>query len=72
MQQIIVHLIIKNQKEIGLKDFSKIPNGAPRVEHSMILLYSLWSNRKKISINRMVEITSTNPAKIFGLYPKRE
>ena len=61
----------KNQKEIGLKDFSKIPNGAPGVEHRMILLYSFGVREERISINKLVEITSENPSKIFGLYPNK-
>jgi dihydropyrimidinase len=60
----------KDQKELGRKDFSKIPNGMPGVETR---LYLLWEavREKKISLNRFVEITSTAPAKIFGLYPRK-
>ncbi len=59
------------QKEEGKDDFRKIPNGAGGVEHRLELLYTYGVNTNKISINRFVEITSTNPAKIFGLYPKK-
>lgn len=61
---------MKDQKELGRGDFSKIPNGMPGVETR---LYLLWEGvtQGKISINRFVEITSTAPAKIFGLYGKK-
>jgi dihydropyrimidinase len=61
---------MKDQKELGRGDFSKIPNGMPGVETR---LYLLWEGvrEKKISLNRFVEITSTAPAKIFGLYPRK-
>jgi dihydropyrimidinase len=61
---------MKEQKELGRNDFSKIPNGMPGVETR---LYLLWEGvrEKKISMNRFVEITSTAPAKIFGLYPRK-
>ena len=61
---------MKDQKELGRGDFSKIPNGMPGVETR---LYLLWEGvvDKRISINRFVEITSTAPAKIFGLYGKK-
>ncbi len=61
---------MKDQKELGRGDFSKIPNGMPGVETR---LYLLWEGvrDKRISINRFVEIVATAPAKIFGLYPKK-
>ncbi|HUJ57919.1 MAG TPA: dihydropyrimidinase [Kofleriaceae bacterium] len=61
---------MKDQKELGRNDFSKIPNGMPGVETR---LYLLWEGvtRGKISMNRFVEITSTAPAKIFGMYGKK-
>ena len=61
---------MKDQKELGRGDFSKIPNGMPGVETR---LYLLWEGvrDKRISINRFVEITATAPAKIFGLYPRK-
>ncbi|MBC5997073.1 dihydropyrimidinase [Romboutsia ilealis] len=61
----------KKQKELGMEDFSKIPNGAPGVEHRVGLLYTYGVSTNKISINRMVELLSTNPAKIYGLYPQK-
>ncbi len=61
---------MKDQKELGRGDFSKIPNGMPGVETR---LHLLWDGVRagRISINRFVEITATAPAKIFGLYPKK-
>lgn len=61
----------KNQKELGINDFSKIPNGSPGVEHRISLLYTYGVCTNKITINRMVEVMCTKPAKIFGLYPQK-
>lgn len=61
----------KEQKELGLNDFSKIPNGGPGVEHRMSLVYNGGVVGGRISLNRFVEITSTNPARIFGLFPRK-
>lgn len=61
----------KGQKELGRGDFSKIPNGAPGVEHRMALLYTYGVAKGRISLNKFVEITSTNAAKIFGMYPEK-
>src|SRR5688572_30866176 len=59
------------QKKMGEKDFSKIPNGHPAIEHRMELLFSEGVNKGKISLNKFVEVTSTNAAKIFGMYPSK-
>ena len=61
----------REQKQMGKDDFSKIPNGHPAIEHRMELLYSEGVNKGKISLNKYVEVTSTNPAKIFGMFPKK-
>ena len=61
---------MKGQKELGKDNFSKIPNGMPGVETRMYLLYEAVT-QGKISMNRFVEITSTAPAKIFGMYPRK-
>ena len=61
----------KEQKELGLNDFSKIPNGGPGVEHRMSLVYNGGVAQGRISVNRFVEITSTAAAKIFGLFPRK-
>ncbi|MDP2014461.1 MAG: amidohydrolase family protein, partial [Actinomycetota bacterium] len=60
----------KEQKELGLGDFSKIPNGIGSVEHRMDLIYQGVVDGQ-ISIERWVEITSTTPARMFGLYPQK-
>jgi len=60
-----------NQKEKGKNDFRKIANGAGGVEHRLALLYTFGVLRNKISLNDFVRLTSTNPAKIFGLYPRK-
>jgi dihydropyrimidinase len=62
---------MKEQKELGKNDFSKIPNGGPGVEHRMSLIYNGGVVGGKISVNRFVEITSTAAAKIFGLFPRK-
>jgi dihydropyrimidinase len=59
------------QKRLGLDDFRKIANGAGGVEHRMELLYTYGVKTSQIGLNRFVEITSANAAKIFGLYPKK-
>lgn len=61
----------KGQKDIGRENFSKIPNGAPGVEHRIYLMYTYGVCEGKISINKMSEILSTNAAKTFGLYPEK-
>ena len=60
----------KGQKDMGRDSFAKIPNGAPGVETRMALLYKAVA-QGRISLNRMVEIASTNPAKIMGMYPSK-
>ena len=60
----------KEQKELGLGDFSKIPNGIGSVEHRMDLLYQGVVDGR-ISLERWVEITSTTPARMFGMYGKK-
>lgn len=59
------------QKLMGKDDFSKIPNGHPAIENRMELLFSEGVNKGKISLNKFVEVTSTNAAKIFGMFPKK-
>jgi dihydropyrimidinase len=62
---------MKEQKELGKNDFSKIPNGGPGVENRMSLIYNGGVAEGRISLNRFVEITSTAAAKIFGLFPRK-
>jgi dihydropyrimidinase len=58
------------QKQLGKDDFSKIPNGAPGIETRLMLL---WEGVRagKIDAHKFVEITSTNPARMFGLWPRK-
>ncbi|HYU78314.1 MAG TPA: dihydropyrimidinase [Vicinamibacterales bacterium] len=62
---------MKEQKVLGKDDFSKIPNGAPGIETRMSLVYDGGVRTGRISLNRWVELTSTSPAKIFGLFPRK-
>ncbi len=61
----------KDQKELGIDDFSKIPNGGPGVENRMSLVHSGGVVPGRISLNRFVELTSTAAAKMFGIFPKK-
>ena len=61
----------KEQKELGKDDFTKIPNGGPGIEHRMSLIYSGGVAKGRFSVNRFVELVSTTPAKLFGLYPRK-
>jgi dihydropyrimidinase len=60
----------KDQKELGRGDFSKIPNGIPGVEHRMDLLHQ-GVVAGELSLARWVEVASTTPARMFGLYPRK-
>lgn len=62
---------MKEQKDLGRDDFSKIPNGAPGIETRMSLVYDGGVRSGRLSLNRFVELTSTSPAKIFGLFPRK-
>jgi dihydropyrimidinase len=59
------------EKRLGENDFSKIPNGAPGIETRMSLVFDGGVRTGRISLNRFVELTSTSPAKIFGLFPRK-
>jgi dihydropyrimidinase len=59
------------QKLMGKDDFSKIPNGHPAIENRMELLYSEGVDKGKITLNKYVEVACTNPAKIFGMFPRK-
>ncbi len=58
-------------KELGKDDFTKIPNGLPGVGDRLMVFWTSAVVSGRISPNRFVEMTSTNPAKIFGLYPRK-
>ncbi|MBT8379316.1 MAG: dihydropyrimidinase [Ignavibacteria bacterium] len=59
------------QKDLGKNDFTKIPSGGPGIENRMQLLFEGGVNGRRFSINRWVDLTSTTPAKLFGMYPKK-
>jgi dihydropyrimidinase len=61
----------EDQKILGKDDFTKIPNGGPGVENRLQLLYHHGVNDGKMSVNRFVELVSTTPARLFGLYPRK-
>ena len=61
----------KDQKILGIDDFSKIPNGGPGVENRMSLVFNGGVNSGRISLNKFVELTSTAAAKTFGLFPRK-
>jgi dihydropyrimidinase len=58
-------------KELGRPSFDKIPNGMPGIEDRVPVMWHYGVNGGRFSANRFVEITATNPAKIFGLYPRK-
>jgi dihydropyrimidinase len=58
-------------KELGLEDFTKIPNGLPGVGDRLPILWTYGVRSGKLTPNQFVAINSTNPAKIFGLYPRK-
>jgi dihydropyrimidinase len=61
----------EDQKQLGRGDFTKIPNGGPGIENRLQLIFHHGVNQGKLSLNRFVELTSTTPARLFGMYPKK-
>jgi dihydropyrimidinase len=61
----------KDQKEMGRGDFTKIPNGLPGVEDRLAILYTYGVIRGKLSLQRMIDVFATTPAKFYGLYPRK-
>lgn len=64
------HGILKS-KQLGVDDFSKIPNGAPGVEFRLPLLFDGGVKAGRIGLNRFVQLTATAPAKMFGMFPRK-
>ncbi len=62
---------MKEQKELGKDDFTKIPNGGPGIEHRLSLVYNGGVHGGRFSPNRFVQLVATAPAKLFGLYPRK-
>jgi dihydropyrimidinase len=65
------HLGYRMQKMRGKDDFSLIPNGAPGIETRLVSLFDIGVMQGRLSLNRFVQLTSTTPAKLFGLFPKK-
>jgi dihydropyrimidinase len=61
----------KGDKELGWYDFTKIPNGGPGIENRLQLTFNYGVKTEKFSSSLWVELNSTNPAKIFGMYPQK-
>jgi dihydropyrimidinase len=61
----------EDQKSLGKNDFTKIPNGGPGIENRLQLLHHHGVGQGNFSINRFVELVSTAPARIFGMYPQK-
>lgn len=61
----------KGQKELGKDDFSKIPNGAPTIEDRLAVLWQIGVNSGVMGLNTFVAVTSTNAARLFGLFPRK-
>ena len=59
------------QKTLGKDDFSKIPNGGPGIENRLHMLHHFGVREGRISMRRFVELVSTNPARFFGMYPRK-
>jgi dihydropyrimidinase len=59
------------QKTLGRDDFSKIPNGAPGIETRLTLVHNGGVRAGRLNLNRFVEVCSTTPAKMFGLFPRK-
>ncbi|MBK6622829.1 MAG: dihydropyrimidinase [Saprospirales bacterium] len=59
------------QKQMGKSDFARIPNGHPGIEHRVELLFSEGVKKGRISLPKFVELSSTNAAKLFGMYPRK-
>ncbi len=59
------------QKQRGRNDFTQIPNGAPGIETRLPLIHHFGVNEGRLSINRFVELVSTAPARLFGLWPRK-
>jgi dihydropyrimidinase len=61
----------KGQKEMGREKFTQIPNGTPGVENRLAILYTYGVLTQKLSLQRMVDVFATAPAKFFGMYPRK-
>jgi dihydropyrimidinase len=60
-----------DQKAVNGQEFQKVPNGGPGIENRLHMLHHFGVGEGRITLNRLVELTSTNVAKLFGLYPRK-
>lgn len=63
--------LFSKEKQLGLNDFTKCPNGAPGVEERIPLMFSEGVVKGRISLQKFIDVCCTNPAKLFGLYPEK-
>jgi dihydropyrimidinase len=63
--------LFRGQKDHGWDDFRLIPNGGPGIENRLHMIHEFGVRTGRITLNRMVELLATNPAKLFGLYPRK-
>jgi dihydropyrimidinase len=63
--------LFDGQKTLGKDDFTKIPNGGPGLEDRLKMIHHFGVRGGRISLNRMVDLLATQPAKLFGLYPRK-
>ncbi len=61
----------RTQKVLGRDSFARIPNGAPGIETRVPLLFSEGAGKGRLSVQRFVEVCATEPARLFGLYPRK-
>lgn len=62
---------MSDQKQLGRDDFSKIPNGAPGIENRLHMLHHFGVRTGKLTMNQLVDICCTQPARLFGLFPRK-
>ena len=63
--------LYKGQKDHGKDDFRLIPNGGPGIENRLHMIHHFGVRESRLTLNRMVELLAPNPAKFFGLYPRK-
>lgn len=61
----------KGQKELGLEDFTKIPNGGPGIEHRPMVVYTSMVQPGELAVTDFCRLLAENPAKLFGMYPRK-
>ena len=61
----------EGQKELGRHDFRRIPGGAAGIEHRLSLLYTYGVLRGRLDLHQFVDLVSTRPARLFGLFPRK-